>query len=192
MNIDAAKEHFSQHDPIMRTLFERALTSDKPIAIPKQRPENEYFENIVRSVVSQQISVAAAAAVNGRISKLLKTITPATVNDVSFAELKSCGLSQKKTEYIKHNALVWDTLPTKEFPVLSNQTIITELTKLYGIGSWTAEMFLIFSLAREDVFSYGDLGLMKALYKQYGYHPHYTKKFLRLLRAGHRTEPWHL
>lgn len=176
MDTTAALQHFESHDPIMEALLKRALSAEKPITIPKERPQEEYFSNIVRSIVSQQISVAAAAAVNTRIQALLKNITPATVLAVPFKELKSCGLSQKKTEYIKHNAAVWDVLPTEKFSNLSNQALIAELTKLYGIGTWTAEMFLIFSLARQDVFSYGDLGLMTALCRQYNYYPHYTRK----------------
>ena len=72
---------------------------------------------------------------------------------------------------------------------MTDEEIISELTKLYGIGRWTAEMFLMFSLARPDVFSYGDLGLMQSLYKKYQYIPHYNRKIANTVDSWspHRT-----
>lgn len=176
MNLSPAKKHFAAHDPIMANMLHNAISSPKPLTLPQARPQEEYFSSIVRSIVSQQISVAAAAAVNQRVTNLLQNTTPERVLEVDFYELKNCGLSEKKTQYIKHNAGVWHEIPTGNFVHMSDDEIIAELTKLYGIGRWTAEMFLIFSLARTNVFSYGDLGLMNSLYKNYQFKPHFVRK----------------
>jgi DNA-3-methyladenine glycosylase II len=173
----AAQKHFAQTDFVMAALLQKALSAATPISIPQPRPTDEYFASIVASIISQQISTKAADAVRSRVvTHLGGTITPQTVMAADFDELKSCGLSNQKTKYITHNAKVWPYIPIHEFAAMGNEAIIQELTKLYGIGRWTAEMFLIFSLARPDVFSYGDLGLMKGLYLAYDYKPHYVRK----------------
>lgn len=177
INLTKAARHFAATDPTMAQLLHDALAASSPIAIPQAKPAHEYFASIVSSIISQQISTKAADAVRGRvIAHLGGTITPEAVLRSDFEALKSCGLSNQKTKYITHNAQVWAHVPIHEFATMDNEAVITELTKLYGIGRWTAEMFLIFSLARGDVFSYGDLGLMKGLYQSYGYKPHYVRK----------------
>jgi len=177
IDIKAAQQHFAKTDPVMAQLLHDALTASDPMMIPTPKPLDEHFSSIVSSIISQQISTKAADAVRGRVvTHLGGIVTPEAVMRADFDELKSCGLSNQKTKYIKHNAEVWSQLDIHEFATLDNQAIITELTKLYGIGRWTAEMFLIFSLARADVFSYGDLGLMKGLYLCYDYKPHYVRK----------------
>lgn len=110
-------------------------------------------------------------------------ITPAAVLTVPEAELRACGLSRQKTRYIYRNAELWPTLDTSHFPTLPDHTVITELTKLYGIGRWTAEMFLMFTLARPDVFSFGDLGLRQSIYQHYPVHPHHTRKIAALVES---------
>jgi 3-methyladenine DNA glycosylase/8-oxoguanine DNA glycosylase len=191
MTIDtkAAIKYFKTIDPVMAQVVERALTAERPIAIPTQKPTDAYFSSIVTSIISQQISTKAADAIRGRVVTLLGTVTPETVTAVDFMTLKQCGLSEKKTTYIKQNAELWHTLPISSLTTMSDDDIIKELTKLYGIGRWTVEMFLMFSLARPDVFSYGDLGLMKSLYRHYNFKPHYTRKIRQTVDSWspHRT-----
>jgi len=177
IDLKAAQHYFSACDPVMSQLLHQALTAPDPIIIPHPKPTDEYFASIVSSIISQQISTKAADAVRGRVVAFLGgTITPEAVMQADFEELKSCGLSYQKTKYITHNAAIWADLAIDDFSAMDNEAVITELTKLYGIGRWTAEMFLIFSLARADVFSYGDLGLMKGLYLTYNYKPHFVRK----------------
>jgi DNA-3-methyladenine glycosylase II len=178
-----------------------ALTSPagRRLALPTPKPPSDYFGSIVRSIVSQQISTRAAEAVFGRIILALDglpkdrrtdpTITPARLLALPEETLKACGLSGQKMKYIRHNAQIWDTLDTSDFPTLPDEMIITKLTKLYGVGRWTAEMFLIFTLARPDVFSFGDWGLMQSLYQHYPYRPHHTRKVATLVESWspHRT-----
>jgi DNA-3-methyladenine glycosylase II len=199
MTIDPvlALDCFRQKDAVMARLLERALAAEHPVAIPKTKPEHEHFGSVVTSIVSQQISTRAADAVRRRVLDFLGEFTPEAVMAADFDELKACGLSNQKTKYIKHNAEVWHTLPVSDFEQMTDEEVIHELTRLYGIGRWTAEMFLIFSLARADVFSYGDLGLMNSLCKNYGYRPHYVRKIAATVESWspHRTTAslalWH-
>jgi DNA-3-methyladenine glycosylase II len=174
--IAAAKRHFEVMDPVMARLLEASLQGASPLTLPTPRQPREYFGSIASSIISQQISTAAARSIKGRVLELLTELTPESVTAADFDKLKACGLSEKKTQYLKHNAEIWHEIPYGDFVHLDDEAIIKELTKLYGIGRWTAEMFLMFSLARPDVFSYGDLGLMLSLYHNYAYKPHYTKK----------------
>jgi len=176
--IDTAEalKYFKKTDEIMYSLLYTSLNAKSPIAVPKPKAVDDYFGTILTSIISQQISTKAADAVRGRVLDFLGEFTPETVMKSDFDDLKACGLSGQKTKYIKHNAEVWHTVPTSDFASMTDAEVITELTKLYGIGRWTAEMFLMFCLARPDVFSYGDLVLMNALYKQYNFKPHYVRK----------------
>jgi DNA-3-methyladenine glycosylase II len=189
INITAAQQHFKATDPIMYELLRRSLTAPHPIALPEPKAPEQYFHSIVTSIISQQISTKAASAVRGRVEALLGEVTPTSVKQVDHDTLKACGLSQQKVRYITHNADVWESLHYHSFADMNDEAVIAELTQLYGIGRWTAEMFLMFSLARPDVFSYGDLGLMQSLYRNYQYYPHYTRKIAATVEgwAPHRT-----
>lgn len=193
----AAHKYFIEHDPIMAHLLEQALTAEHPIAIPIPKPPTEYFGSIVSSIISQQISTKAAAAVRARVLTFVGDCTPEAIATVDFAALKACGLSTQKTKYLQHNARTWSELPIHDFTDMSDEAVISELTQLYGIGRWTAEMFLMFCLARPDIFSYGDLGLMQSLYRNYALKPHYTRKISTIVEtwSPHRTTAsltlWH-
>ena len=184
-----ALKHFKATDPVMVQLLKVALKGAVPLSLPTPKQPHEYFGSIISSIVSQQISTAAALSIKARVVEALGELTPESVLAIEFTTLKACGLSEKKTEYIKHNAEIWHEIPIKNFTKLSNEEIITELTKLYGIGRWTAEMFLMFSLTRADVFSFGDLGLMQGLYKHYNLKPHFNRKISKTVEtwSPHRT-----
>jgi DNA-3-methyladenine glycosylase II len=169
----AALKHFKATDSTMAVLLQSVLKGSTPLSLPIPKQPAEYFASIASSVVSQQISTHAARAIKARVVEALGgSITPQSVIDIDFLLLKSCGLSEKKTHYLKHNAEIWHEIPIEKFDSMTNEEIISELTKLYGIGRWTAEMFLMFSLARPDVFSFGDLTLVQSLYKHYNLKPH--------------------
>ncbi|MEK7462262.1 MAG: DNA-3-methyladenine glycosylase 2 family protein [Patescibacteria group bacterium] len=189
LDTKAALKHFKQHDPVMAHLLETSLKGTEPLTLPTPKRKTEYFGSIVTSIISQQISTAAARSIKARVIVLLGKLTPETVLAADFLELKNCGLSAKKTQYLKHNAKVWPEIPYKNFTLMSDDQIIAELTKLYGIGRWTAEMFLMFSLARPDVFSYGDLGLMQSLYSNYNYQPRFKRKIENTINSWspHKT-----
>ena len=148
LNTAVALKHFKQTDVVIARLLETALRRATHLSLPTPKQPKEYFGSIVSSIVSQQISTAAARSIKARVVEALGELTPEAVLAIEFTTLKACGLSEKKTEYIKHNAAVWPDIPTADFIRMDDEAIITELTKLYGIGRWTAEMFLMFSLAR--------------------------------------------
>lgn len=177
-----AIKHFTLVDPIMARLLKGALSGDPPLNTPQSKEPWEYFARIVRSIVGQQISVKAAAAVYGRVEFTVGgKVTSDSVLSVSEDVLKSCGLSGQKTKYIRHNALVWSDMPVHAFKQMSDSEITLELTKLYGVGKWTAEMFLLFSLARPDVFSFGDLALMQGVYRHYNVMPNHVRKIATIV-----------
>lgn len=183
LDTTAALTHFKSTDPIMAALLTAALRGNEPLTLPTVVKPKDYFNSIASSIVSQQISTHAARAIKGRIKTLLGNITPEAVIAVPFAELKACGLSEKKTQYLKHNAELWHEIPYKKFASMEDEAIIHELTKLYGVGRWTAEMFLLFSLVRPNVFSYGDLALMQGVYRHYNHKPHHIKKIKTTIEA---------
>lgn len=189
IDAERAMAHFNEVDPHMARMLHHALHAKHPIALPTPKPPTAYFETIVRSIVSQQISVAAAAAVFGRLLDHLGTITPKTVAAADEESLRTCGLSGQKVRYLKENADLWHTLPIEQFKTMSDAEVLAELTRLYGVGAWTAEMFLMFSLARPDIFSYGDLGLVQGLCSCYGYQKHWNRKIDATVTAWspHRT-----
>lgn len=189
INTSHALVHFTRTDVRMAELLKAALASQTPIILPAPKRPDEYFSAIVRSIVSQQISVKAAASVFLRLQERVGVITPENILRVPEQELRACGLSGQKTKYITHNAAIWHEISIHTFSKMTDEEVITELTKLYGIGRWTAEMFLMFSLARPDVFSYGDLGLMQGLFANYPLKKHWRKKISATVNnwSPHRT-----
>ncbi|MBT4550328.1 MAG: DNA-3-methyladenine glycosylase 2 family protein [Nitrosopumilus sp.] len=129
------------------------------------------FEALVEAIITQQISDAAGKSVSLKFKNLFgkKYPAPSDVIKLSKHEIKSIGLSRMKAEYIfdLSQMIVDKKLDLQIFKKMSNENIISELTKVRGIGRWTAEMYLIFALGRMDVFPLGDLGLINGIKKLY-------------------------
>ena len=129
------------------------------------------FEALVEAIITQQISDAAGKSASLKFKNLFgkKYPTPSDVIKLSKHEIKSIGLSRMKAEYIfdLSQMIVDKKLDLQIFKKMSNENIISELTKVRGIGRWTAEMYLIFALGRMDVFPLGDLGLINGIKKLY-------------------------
>jgi len=123
------------------------------------------FYTLARSITGQQISVKAADAVWGRLVKELKHVTPKNVLKKTDAQLRACGLSESKVKYLRNVAEFYkDRGVTAEFwDSHTDAEVIDALVGIKGIGSWTAEMFLIFHLMRPDVFPVKDIGVLKAI-----------------------------
>ena len=161
------KNHFRKVDPILYKIAERiGYLKD----ITPRKPQ-DYFRSLCRQIISQQLAAASANAIHERFLGLFKTRRPSAklLTFISEKELRIVGMSWAKVAYIKGIA---QKLSAKEvrlssLPKLSDEEVIAELTKIKGVGRWTAEMFLIFSLGRPDVFSFGDLGLRRAMQKLY-------------------------
>lgn len=185
-----ALKHFKKADPVMAVMFAKSLKHTNTIQIPKGRSKGKYFQSVVASIVSQQISVKAADAVWKKFVKGVGKVTPENLKNRTIDELRSYGVSRQKANYIIKSAEIWETLPVSKFAKMENEEVIEELTKLYGIGRWTAEMFLMFTLARPDVFSMGDWGLLTSIQHNYKLDPKkHVKKIEKLtaLWSPHRT-----
>lgn len=126
--------------------------------------ETNHFKSLVMSIVGQQLSSKVAAVIRQRVADLIPTFSPEAVNALDIEELRSAGISYTKVSYIKDlcKKILQNQLDFKKMKALDDAEVIRSLTAVKGIGRWTAEMFLIFSLGRLDVLSLGDAGLQRA------------------------------
>ena len=157
--------HFQACDPKMANVIQKVG------ALRLQR-NRKYFVVLCRSIVSQQISVAAADTIYSRFQKLFdgQAPTPERVAGLRDASLREAGLSRQKAAYLQDlsRRFLDGTLRPRQLNYLGNEEIIERLTLVHGIGRWTAEMFMIFSLNRLDILPVDDLGLRVAVQNIYG------------------------
>jgi DNA-3-methyladenine glycosylase II len=131
----------------------------------------EALETLLRSIVGQQISVQAAASVWGKLEKKIGKIKPENVILMSFEELKSCGLSKQKVQYIINICNHFINFSIKDHLYWENrsfESIYDELITIKGVGPWTAEMFGMFYLLEKDIFPIKDIGIIRAMNQIYG------------------------
>lgn len=131
-----------------------------------QRPvEPDLFKALVSSIVGQQISGKALATIWGRFEERFVPLTPETIASASLEELQSCGISMRKASYIQGiaEAVLQGEVDLEGIKDLPDEEVYKELMKLKGVGPWTAEMLLIFSLERKDVVSFGDLAIQRGM-----------------------------
>jgi len=139
------------------------------------------FTALVSSVVSQQISKKAAETVWIRLHTLLRNITPENIAQVEQSKIQGCGMSVRKAGYIKGiaDAAISGIVDVDILHTLTDEEIIKKLSSLSGVGVWTAEMLLIFSLSRPDVVSYKDLAICRGMMNLYGLKELPKEKFER-------------
>jgi DNA-3-methyladenine glycosylase II len=127
------------------------------------------FITLARSIVGQQISVKAAQSVWDKFAVLPRKLTPANVLKLKVDDMRAAGLSARKVEYLVDLSLNFDSgnLQIKKWSEMDDETIISELIAIRGIGRWTAEMFLIFHLLRPNVLPLDDVGLINGISKNY-------------------------
>ena len=123
----------------------------------------EIFHTLVRSIVGQQISVKAADSVFNRLEEFCGEISRISVGSCTVDEIASCGMSKQKSLYIHGIATSQTPLLPEGYEKMEDRAIINHLMQFKGVGPWTAEMILIFSLMRPDVLSLGDLGVVKGI-----------------------------
>lgn len=158
--------YLKTHDPVMKKVIRLA----KPLSM---HLDHDPFTLICQSIVGQQLSSKAADTIWARVKKLyprrrfLRPKEIAATRDESF---RICGLSRMKVSFIKGlaDAFIEGSVKPKLFSAMLNEEVIANLTRVKGIGRWTAEMFLIFGLGRLDVLPVDDLGLQKAIQRAYG------------------------
>jgi DNA-3-methyladenine glycosylase II len=142
------------------------------------------FEALVEAIITQQISDSAGKSVSKKFKNLFrkKYPAPSDIVKLSIDEIKSVGLSRMKAEYIFDisQMIIDKKLNFKIFKKMSNEDVIANLTKIRGIGKWTAEMYLIFALGRMDVFPLGDLGLINGIKKLYNLENPSTDEILKI------------
>ncbi|HEY4516341.1 MAG TPA: DNA-3-methyladenine glycosylase 2 family protein [Candidatus Paceibacterota bacterium] len=177
-----AKRHFKKVDPLLH----RASTEHEIADIV---PSDDLFRDIVWTIVGQQLSSLAANAIFARFQKLFVRgrIAPRAVLKLRDKNMRACGLSGAKVRAIRNLAetVQRGELNMKTLHLSEDSIVITELTKVKGIGPWTAEMVLMFSLGRPDIFSKGDLGLRKGVVQLYG-----LKKFPSEKKLAAITKKW--
>jgi len=139
------------------------------------------FTALVSSVVSQQISGKAADTVWNRLDSLLGSITPESIGEAELSKIQGCGMSVRKAGYIKGiaEAALSGQVDFSILNTLTDEEIIKKLSSLHGVGVWTAEMLLIFSLCRPDVVSYKDLAIRRGMMNLYGLKELPKEKFER-------------
>ena len=127
--------------------------------------DEDYYNNLVNTIIGQQLSLKAADTIMRRIKNICGTISPEKLLSVSEEELRAAGTSYAKIAYIKglSQKILQNEIVLEKLKDLSDQEAVQILTGIKGIGNWTAEMFLIFSLGRLDIFSFDDAGLQKAI-----------------------------
>lgn len=132
---------------------------------------SDYFASLVRSITGQQISVSAASAIYGRLVQLLNgKITAEEIMAKSEKDLRETGLTKRKVEYVKDlsEKVLKGNLDLEHIEKYDDETLMKQLTQVKGIGKWTAEMFLIFTLGRKDILAIDDVGIQRAAMWLYG------------------------
>lgn len=176
----------ARRDPVLRDLIRR----HGRCGLAEAR-HAEPFRALLHAIVSQQLSVKAAATIAGRVDALLGgSPTPGGVALVSDAQLRAAGLSGQKARYVRDLArrIEEGSLRLERLDAMGDEEVIAELTCVTGIGRWTAEMFLMFRLRRPDVLPVGDLGIVKAI--KAAYRLRATPTPARMLRLGEAWRPY--
>lgn len=165
--LNAAMRHLSEHDPRLSPLIKRLKT-------PTFVPHKNYYQELVESIISQQLSVKAAATILRRFIELFpseKFPAPDELLSKEIDELRSVGLSRQKATYIQDLAqrVIDGTVRFNHLDALSNDEVVAELTQIKGVGVWTVHMFLMFCMGRLDVLPVGDLGIKNGIQKLYAF-----------------------
>lgn len=158
--------HFESTDAVLYELALRYTLREQPAINP-----NKYLEALCRSIVGQQLSVKAAATIWVRATAAVGNWDQAeSIIGVPDETLRQAGLSGQKVRYVKNiaEAVSSGSLNIHAYTLMKDNDILNELVAIKGVGVWTAEMFLMFTMGREDVFSGRDLGLRRAIEKLYG------------------------
>src|SRR5271170_3076570 len=158
-----AVTHLKKSDPVMRAIIERI----GPCRMQFSPPE---FHSLAEAIVYQQLNGKAAETIFKRFGALAgEPLTPDGILKLSDEQMRGAGLSKQKSAYLKDLAArtAGGLLDFARLPGLRDEEVVEHLTQVKGIGVWTAQMFLMFTLKRENVLPTGDFGVRMAIYKHY-------------------------
>lgn len=163
-NFQKAADHLISNDPILASVIKNA-------PLPNFTPHKNYYQELVESIISQQLSVKAAATILKRFKELFSADfpSPEDILATDIEDLRAVGLSRQKASYIKDLAsrVIDGSVQFSHLDALSNQEVIDELIQIKGVGVWTVHMFLLFCMGRLNVLPTGDLGIKNGIQKLY-------------------------
>jgi len=176
-----AKKNLSSKDKVMASLIKKYKSPTEKILTTRK----DIFFSLCKSIIGQQISVAAANSVFLKFKKKCNNkITAKVVSDLSFIQLKTCGLSKQKVKGIQSLAkqILDKTFNPRLISKMSDEEAILYLSQLRQIGRWSAEMILLFTYNRSDIWPVQDIGLLRAISKNYKKNYLPPEKFVKLLK----------
>ncbi len=180
-----AIEHLKRADPILARIIEAA----GPYRIGYSEPE---FHSLARSIIFQQLSGKVATVIAGRLDAVMPggRVTPEGILSQSDEKLRGCGLSGQKVRYLRDLAerTISGEIAFERLGGLADEEVVEHLTRVKGVGVWTAHMFLIFALRRPDVLPIGDLGIRMAM--QRAYRMRQLPKPERMEKIASAWRPW--
>ena len=185
MNYEIVSGVFKK-DPIIHGLLDI-------YGIPESGHQADVFNALVRSIVGQQLSVKAAGTIYGRFMELFdEDPVPESLMKVPHELLRKAGLSNQKANYVKNVATFFHDhqLSDLEWESMSDQQVIDLLTQIKGVGVWTVQMFLMFTLNRLDVFPVGDLGIKNGMKDIYGLNSEDNKLIDELISIAEKWRPY--
>jgi DNA-3-methyladenine glycosylase II len=182
-----AAAHLRSNDPILGEVIKNA-------PLPAFVPHKNYYQELVESIISQQLSVKAAATILKRFKELFSADFPSPENILAtdIETLRSVGLSRQKASYIKDlaNRVLDGSVKFSHLDSLSNQEVIDELVQVKGVGVWTVHMFLLFCMGRLDVLPTGDLGIKNGMYKLYDLPEKPTPEDMQMIALNNHWHPY--
>jgi len=171
------KLYLSNKDKVLKKII---------LQFPKEHMtiNTNHYHSLINSIIGQQISVNAASSIKNKFFSLDDNITPTKIIKINNRLIKKCGLSKQKTEYINNISIFF--LKNKKFIKqihnYDDEFIRNKLIQIKGVGNWTIDMFLIFSLGFNNIFPEGDLGFLKAISKAYNKNIPLDKNYLNKLK----------
>lgn len=187
-SLRGAAEYLASVDQTLASIIKTA-------GLPTIATHKNYYQELVESIISQQLSVKAADTILKRFLDLFPGNdfpTPGQILEKDIETLRSVGLSRQKGTYIQDLAVkvIEGTIVFDHLDMLSNEDIISELTKIKGVGVWTVHMFLIFCMGRLDVLPTGDLGIKNGIYSLYHLKEKPTPEEMEKIARMHTWHPY--
>ena len=186
-NFQKAADYLSANDPILATVI-------KDAPLPAFVPHKNYYQELVESIISQQLSVKAAATILKRFKELYSSgfPMPEDILATDIETLRSVGVSRQKASYIQDLAtkVLDGSVQFEHLDTLTNEEIIKELVQVKGIGVWTIHMFLMFCMGRLDVLPTGDLGVKNGMYAVYSLAEKPTPQDMEMIAINNNWHPY--